>query len=142
MTTINRIRKNFQSYKGRKEPQANQLVKVYKNLHNGLWSIKDAKTGLVLGHTSELSLHVCMFIVSESGRQRVLKEKKENIHAYVIGYYHCDKAVFTDGVVITYNPHKDSHFTTLESNRGAYVRIADQTSMVAENSKIYGKMYG
>lgn len=139
--TINRIRKNFQSYKGRQEPQAKQLVKVYKNLHNGLWSIKDAKTGLVLGHTSELTLHICTFKVSESGRQRVLKEKQKNVHAYVIGYYHSDTAIFTDGVVITYNPYKDSHFTTLESNRGANITLVDQVSMVAENAKIYGKMY-
>lgn len=138
---LNRIRKNFQSYKGRQEPQAKQLVKVYKNLHNGLWSIKDAKTGLVLGHTSELTLNICTFNVSESGRQRVLQEKQKNIHAYVVGYYHSDQAIDTNGVVITYNPYKDSHFTTLESNRGANVTHVDQVCMVAENARIYGSMY-
>ena len=48
------VENNFKSFKGRNEPKTGQVVKVYKNLHNGLWSIKDKETGLVLGHTSEV----------------------------------------------------------------------------------------
>lgn len=132
--------KNFKSYKGRKEPKANQLVMVYKNLHNELWSIKDAKTGLVLGHTSELTLNDCSFVVSQRGRKRVLEEKRKYVHAYVVGHYHSDRAIDNEGgIEVTYNPYKDSHFTTHISNRKAVVNGAEKVTMIADTSKVIAK---
>lgn len=72
------------SHKGRKLYKG-QLVKVYFNLHKKMFSIKDMKTGLVVGHSDRVTLENCTFKVSEAGRQRVLKEKKKNVHAFVIG---------------------------------------------------------
>lgn len=52
------------------------------------------------------------FIVSEAGRQRVLKEKRKNVHAFVIGELVDDDGAFgqdADGkdlpVRVTYNPY-------------------------------------
>ena len=141
---INRIRKNFISFKGRKEPIAHQVVKVYKNLHNGLWSIKDAKSGLVLGHTNEVTLYECMYFVGK-GRERVIKEGRKNVHAYVIGKYVCDESV--DGKFInnelnkrfetvTYNPYKENHFTTIESQRTKVLKGSTYCTMKASENMV------
>ncbi len=146
---MNRIRKNFNSFKGRKEPFQGKRVKVYKNLHNGLWSIKDVKTGLVLGHTSEVTLFDCEYKVSQKGRERVLKEKQKNIHAYIIGsylgdYFNTKKEITKSGYAsmqngtetVTYNPYKENHFTTLESNRTKVIKKSKYCTMQAENSLV------
>lgn len=59
-------------------------VEVYRNLHKKLWSIR--QDGKVCGHARQVYLKDAEFIVSESGRQRVIEEKRKNVHAYVKGY--------------------------------------------------------
>jgi len=58
---------------------------VYKNLHNGMWSIRDAESKLVVGHAKALELVEAELKVSEAGRQRVIREGKKNVHAYIKG---------------------------------------------------------
>ena len=60
-------------------------VQVYRNLNNGLISIQDLSTGLVLGHAYAIDLEDATFIVREAGRQQVIKEKRKNVHAFVRG---------------------------------------------------------
>ena len=57
---------------------------VYQNLHKKMWSIK--QTGLVVAHADSLFMREAKFTVSEVGRQRVIKEKKKNVHAGIVGY--------------------------------------------------------
>ena len=59
-------------------------VFVYKNLHKDCWSVK--QDGLVKLHTNDITLYDCEFKVSKVGRDRVLKEKRKNVHAGVRGY--------------------------------------------------------
>ena len=61
-------------------------VSIYRNLHNGLISIKSASSGLVLGHAKSVDIARADFIVHEAGRQRVLRNKQKNVHAYVKGF--------------------------------------------------------
>ena len=104
-------------------------VSVYRNLHNGLISIKSASTGLVLGHAKHVDIAWAKFVVNESGRQRVLKEKQKNVHAYVKGLLlntigftpykgrslqRCTAlgaihSTYKD-TVVSYNPYKAPHF--------------------------------
>lgn len=58
-------------------------VKVYRNLHNDCLSI--LKNGLVHGYAQYVALCDVTFQVNEKGRQRVLKEKRKNVHAFVGG---------------------------------------------------------
>lgn len=60
-------------------------VEIYRNLHNGKLSIRDAKTKHVVGHADSVHLHYVHFKVSQAGRERVLREKKKNVHAVAIG---------------------------------------------------------
>ena len=63
-------------------------VFVYYNLHMKCWSVKalsgDQK-GRVVAHAKAVDLQDCQFRVSEAGRQRVLREKRKNVHAGVAG---------------------------------------------------------
>ena len=104
---------DFKSYKGRSIKEGDK-VRVYKNLHNGLFSIKDVKSGLVVGHVEIINLENVEFKVSQAGRNKVLKEKRKNVHAYVEGNiineldYIINRSVDTQA--ITYNPYKYDSF--------------------------------
>jgi len=102
-------------------------VSIYRNLHNGLISIKSASSGLVLGHAKSVDIVGADFVVNEGGRQRVLKDKQKNVHAYVKGLllntsgfkpykgrsigpaYGAILPSHKD-IVISYNPYKAPHF--------------------------------
>ncbi len=93
-------------------------VKVYFNLHRSLWSVQDAKTRLVIAHLPEVYLEDVEFKVSESGRQRVLKEKRKNVHAFATG-------VITDpkegmNTKVSYNPYKYGNFYEVETEEPVF----------------------
>jgi hypothetical protein len=52
------------------------------------------------------------FIVNEAGRQRVIKEKRKNVHAFVVGYLFggCLGHEASGGVPVSYNPTKWARF--------------------------------
>jgi hypothetical protein len=92
-------------------------VYVYKNLHKDCWSVK--QDGLVKLHTNDITLYDCRFKVSVAGRERVLKEKRKNVHAGVHGYIEnwvggFDKLSWEEGhptaEAVTYNPYKYKTF--------------------------------
>ena len=90
-------------------------VFVYRNLHKKCYSVKDWKTKLVIAHVDEILLVDAVFKVSEAGRQRVLKEKRKNVHAGVMGFW--DKEIETSSFSLYnnthlayYNPYKYSSF--------------------------------
>lgn len=58
---------------------------VYKNLHKDCWSIRDAKTKHVVGHADSVQLFNVEFKVSQAGRERVLRDQRKNVHAFVEG---------------------------------------------------------
>jgi hypothetical protein len=97
------------------EGQEWQQVQVYFNLHKHIFSIRDKKTRLVIGYASDLILHNCTFKVSEAGRQRVLREKCKNVHAWIeaeIASEVLERSPTETGDRIRYNPYDrpDFHF--------------------------------
>ena len=85
-------------------------VRVYRNLATGLWSVKQ---GVVRFHTDCIFLKDAVFLVSEKSRQRVLRERQKNVHAYVQGYLTDRPTYFTVGAdcyEVTYNPYKNRQF--------------------------------
>ena len=102
-------------------------VSIYRNLHNGLISIKSASSGLVLGHAKSVDIAWADFVVHEAGRQRVLRDKQKNVHAYVkglllntsgfkpykgrsIGPVYGALDTIHKATVVSYNPYKEPHF--------------------------------
>jgi hypothetical protein len=63
-------------------------VRVYWNLHRKEWSIQTHTKGKgwrVFAHGSSVWLKDVTFKVSEAGRQRVISQRRKNVHAYAIG---------------------------------------------------------
>jgi len=65
----------------------------------------------VTGHTESVTLLEARFKVSEAGRQRVLREKKKNVHAIVEGYAVENFSGSIGGRRAFYNPYKAGTFT-------------------------------
>jgi hypothetical protein len=63
-------------------------VAVYFNLHKNIFSLqsRDKETyGRVIEHTEHVILKNVNFVVRPKGREKVLKEKTKNVHAFVVG---------------------------------------------------------
>ena len=56
-------------------------VYIYRNLRTKTWSVRHA--GKVIAHPEEVLIRNADFQVSEPGRQRVLAERRKNVHAFV-----------------------------------------------------------
>ena len=116
-------------------------VEVYFNLHKYIWSVRSAKTGRVILHTDKVHIRNPEFVVRQAGRNRVLREGKKNVHAFVRGEatyfddfdpeYHPN---YLDYTLVSYNPYKfdtfvDVHDTTpVRTAKRAFLQL--QPSMV------------
>jgi len=85
---------------------------IYRNLRTGGFSVR--YRGRVVNRLFTFSAQGVEFKVNELGRQRVIKEKQKNVHAFVVAdkykglinnEYELDKLV-----KITYNPYTDTQF--------------------------------
>lgn len=116
-------------------------VEVYFNLHKKTFSVRSARSGRVLLHTDEVHIDNPTFVVRKAGRERVLREGKKNVHAFVRG----DITVFNDFnpdrldyTLVSYNPYKFDTFVDVTDTRP--VRVAKravlriQPSMVVYNT--------
>lgn len=88
-----------------------ERVFVYRNLHKKCYSVKSLKTGRVIAHVDSIDLINVSFRVSQAGRNRVLREKRKNVHAGVVGYVSCPLGA-EHSVSVTYNPYKFDSFVT------------------------------
>lgn len=61
----------------------NRKVYVYRNLRRNCLSLQ--QSGLIVGYAEAVILQNVEFRVRESGRQRVLREGRKNVHAFAIG---------------------------------------------------------
>jgi hypothetical protein len=98
-------------------------VFVYFNLHKKCFSVKaleGSMKGRVIAHRHQVFLYDATFKVSEAGRQRVLREKRKNVHAGVCGTWDerdydnisIDQTIVL-GQAVMYNPYKYDSFVTL-----------------------------
>ena len=62
-------------------------VKVYVNHRLKCLSVLNVKTNLLYCHAHSIDLAYAEFRVQEAGRQRVLRDKRNNVHAYVVGHF-------------------------------------------------------
>ena len=99
----------YESFKNRKI-ELNTKTFVYRNLHTGNYSVK--QNGLVVAHVDSIILNNCSFKVSEKLRQKVIKDKQKNVHAYIVGYVEKINLIpyIESKTLITYNPYKFKTF--------------------------------
>lgn len=140
-------------YKGR-TLEAGMRVELYRNLHKGNFSIRDSKSKLVLAHVNNVSICDCELIVSAHGNNKVRKEQRKNVHAFVRGTFmgvlnekdkvetvhhkvlgECDQFGNNKNVSnVTYNPYQHTSFVLEETGQSVYkVPVVH-----AIDNKIYG----
>ena len=95
-------------------------VQVYYNLHKKCLSIRHK--GKVIEHAQEVTLTDARFHVQQAGRERVLKQKRKNVHAYVSGklkesfwFTQAPKYIWTAKQRVAYNPYKYKSFVDKET---------------------------
>ena len=96
--------------------------RVYWNRKLNKWSLQNAKTNKVEEHLDHVTLTDANFLVRKGTQERVRKEKKKYVHAFVVGYkvledvttfYNLkekDKHFKLEWQGIRYNPYKDDFF--------------------------------
>lgn len=91
--------------------KSSQKVEVYRNLHKKgvVYSIRDQRTKRVIRHSSNFTLKDVKFCVNQVGRERVLREKVKNVHAFIRGTI-TSGGTCRSGRLITYNPYKSDQF--------------------------------
>jgi len=113
----------------------------YFNLHKHVFSLRSHKTKLVEYHSTTVRLSNCVLKVSQAGRDRVLKEKRKNVHAGVLGEL-CDKdfdidieALEGDFIELTYNPYKYDSFVVKTTG----VAVESAETIILHNKRVFGK---
>lgn len=142
---------------------------VYRNLNDKCWSVKALEgpnKGRVVLHARYIAVSGSdgEFKVSETGRQRVLREKRKNVHAGVVGsIYWADvlterydvptshRSAYPDDYesdvveqghvayrYIMYNPYKNSEFVWEDTGESAHLLDRDDSSIVLDaDMKVY-----
>ncbi|ANY85554.1 hypothetical protein BB934_45845 (plasmid) [Microvirga ossetica] len=105
-------------------------VHVYRNLTKGVWSVR--KSGRVIAHRPLIVLRDCKIRVSESGRQRAIREGQRNVHTWIEGRY-CAEAIAGELTPIGYNPFHAPTFT----RRPGFIPVFEALAVVfAEDGSI------
>ncbi|MFZ4431657.1 MAG: hypothetical protein ACOYOQ_00520 [Microthrixaceae bacterium] len=93
---------------------------VYKNLHTGTYSVRT--DGRVVAHPTEVLLTEPRFVVQPAGRERVLRERRKNVHAFVRGTveFVSEAAVAVARLIdgwrhASYNPYRAGFFYDKET---------------------------
>jgi len=120
-------------------------VEVYFNLHKKLFSVRNCKTGRVVDRVCNIWIENPEFIVRKAGREKVLREKKKNVHAFVRGRWIQNLLVEDASKIldhrehsqeVTYNPYKyDSFVTKHDAKPIDFGRLATLTCSSANNTR-------
>ena len=94
-------------------------IRAYYNLHRKCFSVQDYQTGLVTEHTDKLFVTNAMFVVRKSGNEKVKREGRKNVHAFVNGIRQSEWVAPTmDFQEVAYNPHTMNFFQYKRMVRG------------------------
>ena len=117
-------------------------VYVYFNLHKKVFSVRALEgenKGRVVAHVTRILIDEPVFVVSEAGRQRVLREQKKNVHAGVRGIW----TAWVDGIdewdhltPVTYNPYLYSSFV----EKSTLAPVHKATFAVLDNKRIFAEL--
>lgn len=82
---------------------------MYYNIRRKCLSVR--QRGKVIAHVESIILRDATFHVSEAGRQKVLRQKRKNVHAVIRGEFVSNQPV-TEllGTKVRYNPYQTETF--------------------------------
>lgn len=92
-------------------PTNGDRVQIYWNLHRDCFSVmalSGPHKGRVVAHTDSFDLTDATFVVRPAGRQRVLREQRKNVHAFIKGTW--TTTAIRTGSKVRYNPYEAGHF--------------------------------
>ena len=111
-------------------PRLNEPVDVYFNLAKRVWSIRSRTgddAGRVIAYADTVVLTDVELKVNESGRQRVIREGRKNVHAFARGKLaatggfetaHAARALWGYQLTpVTYNPYRNASFVERRTQR-------------------------
>lgn len=116
------------------------MYRIYRNLHKSEYTVQHYIKGVgwrKLFGAKNISCINVKFKIYESGRQRVISEKKKNVHAFVIAddvfeLDTCNQAAYNrvyehNPRKVTYNPYKYNSF--VYANTGSPIETCDYAIM-------------
>ena len=118
-------------------------VFVYFNLRKKVFSVKaleGAEKGRVVAHRKQLIVDQVEFVVSEAGRQRVLRDQRKNVHAGVRGIWSpfiTGASDWSDLTPVTYNPYLYSTFV----DKATLTPVHTATFAVLDDKRIFAYLY-
>ena len=119
---------------------AGDRVECYANLHNGLISLRGKHSNNRVQHVEEIILENVTFSVQPAGREKVLREGRKNVHAFVRGIVSTNDSDDQICYYATYNPYRSNSFMSKSS--GMPVRTSRRMRLKAlGNGKFEMKCY-
>lgn len=113
-------------------------VEVYFNLHKKVFSIRKPN-GVVIKHDSYVAIKNPKYVVQPAGNEKVRKEKRKNVHAYVRGeMVDTIPELGMKVKAITYNPYKNKTFVLSESQKPTHESDYAVLYTMDERGKICG----
>ena len=124
-----------------------EIVEVYRNLHKDCWSVRDSKTRLVISHVDYIHLHNATLVVQPAGREKVLREKRKNVHAFIKGtqvpvecWWGSRFSLFLVRVRgVIYNPYRNESFVLQDT--GEPITHADHVYLNDQGKAFIGMVY-
>jgi hypothetical protein len=121
-------------------------IEIYYNITKHVLSVR--QKGLVIKHTPAAEIFDAQFVVQPAGREKVLREKRKNVHAFIRGTAgRLSKTLLTGWAEddkltgkwrrVTYNPYKYKSFIEVESGFPIY----KAKHVVISGRKIYVLKY-
>ncbi len=115
-------------------------VKVYRNLHKDTFSVQ--YRGIVVLLADAVRLKNVKFLVQPAGNEKVNKEKKKNVHAFVTGIlmdyceFPCENLPEEPNEnIVTYDPYRYKSFVLKTTEEPIYT--AQEVQMIYSKNKIF-----
>jgi hypothetical protein len=120
-----------------------KCFKIYRNLHKGNFSVQgyviDKKGYRLVDRVSAAVLTNVTFKVSESGRKKVLRERRKNVHAFVVAEDYDVKILQKFDLSklreLYYNPYKHESFVYKDTGESLSGKVLNKVLII--NNKVY-----
>jgi len=125
----------------------NMRVEVYWNLHKHLFSVRALEgpnKGRVISHSHGITLTDVKFAVQPAGRERVRREGKKNVHAFVrgrianSGFENCHEDFYYEK--ITYNPYIYDTFVNAKTKEPIFKADCVEMDVMLGEGKRYPRI--
>jgi hypothetical protein len=118
------------------EQTIGQKIRIYRNLNNGTMSIQRhlIRSWRVVGHVTHAVVRDVCLHLSESGRQRVIRDLRKNVHAWGEGILVAPDCPEIDAPIdLAYNPYQDATFV----ERGTKRPILKCRYLVVRDNRVF-----